>query len=720
MSISSGGIFTYKEGTGFKQLLNYPVPLFSVCVADRGSNLWFCFAGAGLGVLNSRTNKLSLVISADEGTGNLIRLRNGIYADKGGMIWIGTKGYGLLTLNYNAHLFHHTDQSSVYSLMESGDGRVMVNSGGYMFKYLNPATGDYEDTIPAGKVSVPQLVDREGRQWFSDDVRLVCFDPLTKEKKFFPLPFTKTNGTYSLVSDVKEDIQGKIWLGTSDGLLCLNENKISWELYRNDPGDRSSLSFNSIFSLCFDPVEPTLYLWIGTNGGGLNRMDLVTGKFKRYSVKDGLPNAVIYGILNDNANNLWMSTNKGLSCFNLAKQSFRNYEVKDGLQGNEFNYHASLRTKKGILFFGGVNGYNYFDPAEITSNPVPPKIVITDLRVRNKSVGINEPNSPLKNTIYLEKKIVLPYEDNMITFEFAALDFVAPERNQYKYKMQGFDKDWVNSGNIHVATYTNLDPGTYTFRVKGSNKDEVWNEEGTSIQLIIIPPWYKTWWFRSLLVLIFASTIYFVYRYRLNQTLKLHAIRNSIAKDLHDEIGSNLSNISIFSEVAQQRKGTANETAPLLQKISEYSHVSMTAMSDIVWMINARNDAFENIISRMRSLAAEVFEAKNYALHLHFDEQLNQLSLNMEQRKNFYLIYKEAINNIAKYAHCKNVWITLKKENTSIILIVKDDGIGFDRNGQNHGNGLYNMQKRAEVLKGKLTVDSATSKGTSVHLGFTC
>ncbi|MES1214028.1 MAG: ATP-binding protein, partial [Bacteroidota bacterium] len=157
---------------------------------------------------------------------------------------------------------------------------------------------------------------------------------------------------------------------------------------------------------------------------------------------------------------------------------------------------------------------------------------------------------------------------------------------------------------------------------------------------------------------------------------------------------------------------------PILQKISEYSQVSMAAMSDIVWMINARNDAFENIISRMRNLAAEIFEAKNYALHLHFDEQLQQLTLNMEQRKNFYLIYKEAINNVAKYADCHNVWITLKKENNAILLIVKDDGIGFTMNGQSKGNGLYNMQKRTEVLKGKLTIDSIIGKGTTIQLLF--
>ena len=415
-----------------------------------------------------------------------------------------------------------------------------------------------------------------------------------------------------------------------------------------------------------------------------------------------------------------MSTNKGLSCFNPAKQIFKNYEEKDGLQSNEFNHNAFLRTSKGILFFGGVNGYNYFDPAEILSNPVAPKVVITDLRIRNRSLEVSQPGSPLQSAIYLAKNITLPYSDNMITFEFAALDFTAPEKNQYKFKLDGFDEDWVNAGNTNATTYTNLDPGTYTFRVKGSNKDEVWSEDEASIQLIITPPWYKTWWFISFVVLTIIAIVYSIYKYRLSEALKLHAIRNSIARDLHDEIGSNLSNISIFSEVAQEQKGTAAETEPILKKINEYSRVSMTAMSDIVWMINARNDGFDNIISRMRSLAAEIFEAKNYTLHLNFDEQLNKLSLDMEQRKNFYLIYKEAINNVAKYANCKNVWISLQRGGNTIRLVVKDDGIGFNSKVQNKGNGLYNMEKRAETLNGKLKIESGQGMGTLVQLTFSC
>ena len=714
------GIYKLKDGIVTEQILNYPLFPAKKAFTDKEGNIWLSQT-TGLGVYHIKTGKFSFIVPEDETTQTLLGLLNSASADQSGMIWIGTTGYGLLTLNSEAFNFHHTERASVFSFSERDDGRILINCGGDELKVLDLSLGSYIDTLPLKDAKTYYEKELKSRRWYVQENVLYYNNPTTGERKNYPLPLKLSEGNYGSVSDIKEDVNGKVWLGTiTDGLLCFDRVSNKWTSFKNDPKDKNSLSFNSIFTLCFDPAEPTKYLWVGTNGGGLNRMSLSTNQFIRYSVKNGLPNDVVYGILPDNSNNLWMSTNKGLSCFTPSKQSFKNYEEKDGLQSNEFNHGVYLRTKKGILLFGGVNGYNYFDPAAITSNPVAPKIVITDLRIKNQIVNVNEPGSPLKNAVYLEKKIVLPYSDNMITFEFAAMDFAAPDKNQYKFRLVGFDGDWINAGNNNTTTYTNLDPGTYTFKVKGSNKDEVWNEEGVSIQLVITPPWYKTWWFRVLIGLAIIGIIYFVYKYRLKQALKLHAIRNSIARDLHDEIGSNLSNISIFSEVAQQQNGTAAETEPILKKINEYARVSMTSMSDIVWMINARNDSFENIITRMRSLAAEIFEAKNYTLHLNFDERLNELSLNMEQRKNFYLIYKEAINNVAKYASCKNVWISLQKDGNNIRLEVKDDGVGFSVNTHHKGNGLYNMEKRAETLNGKLKIESKKDDGTTVELIFNC
>jgi signal transduction histidine kinase len=442
-----------------------------------------------------------------------------------------------------------------------------------------------------------------------------------------------------------------------------------------------------------------------------------TGKFQRFLVKNGLPNNVVYGILPDDNGNLWMSTNNGLSCFDPGSQKFRNFDVKDGLQSNEFNHDAFVKDEQGRMYFGGVNGFNYFDPKDVSINPNVPNVVITDLKINNKSVSDIREYALVSKAVYLNEKIRIPYDQNMIIFEFAALDFSAPMKNQYQYKLEGFNDNWINSYNTHTATYTNLDPGTYVFRVKGSNKDGIWNEDGAALTITILPPWYGTWWFRTLMVLTFLLAVYAIYRYRLQQALNLVAVRNRIATDLHDEIGSNLSNISIFSNVAQQIHDNEKNVS-LLKKISEYSQASQESMSDIVWMINPDNDRFENIMTQMRRYAAEIFEAINCKFIISFDEKLNGIKLNMDERKNLYLIYKEAINNLAKYSGCSQVSIELKLYKGQIIMVLKDNGRGFDLKAVGKGNGLTNMRKRAEMLKGRLTINTSPGNGTEIELNF--
>lgn len=711
-------------------------------------------------------NKTTAWIKSDDPKYNLmVNSTNCLYEDRSGNIWVGTSGYGLLKYNARANKFHHTDNVSINWMREDNNGNILIIKRDDVVWVFNKKTASYIKKIPDSNSIAKEkfsivgieaiLQDRDGTYsiakqnflhyddntkkyefptfnkafcfplyndnddilWMGTNDAFARFNKKTKQFTYYPYPVHTDNLPYKFTEAVHQQNDSILWLGTIDGLLRFNKNTGEWKQFKNNPANTSSLSFDLIFSLCADPIYPGKYLWIGTNGGGLNRFDFTAEKFLHYSTKDGLPNDVIYGVLSDDDGNLWISTNKGLSKFNLKTKKFQNYETKDGLQSNEFNRYAFCKTKNGTLFFGGVNGFNYFNPRELSNNNTVPNIIITDLKIGNKPVTVHNKENLLQKPAYLTEKIKLKYEYNMISFDFAAMDFSQPEKNLYQYKLEGFDKEWIQSGTYHSATYTNLDPGTYTFRVKGSNSDGVWNEAGTSIQLIILPPWYMTWWFRAALMVMILSAAYGLYRFRLSQALKLQAVRNRIASDLHDEIGSNLSNISIFSNVAQQ-KAKATDDTTLLQKISEYTQTSMDAMSDIVWMINASNDRFENIIVRMRSLAAEVFEVTQTTLYLHFDEKLNYIKLNMEERKNFYLIYKEAINNIAKYANCKDVWIEMKLNQNKIILNIKDNGKGFNTISNSNGNGLFNMKKRAELLKGKLEVTSNTDEGTSIKLCF--
>lgn len=301
-----------------------------------------------------------------------------------------------------------------------------------------------------------------------------------------------------------------------DGLRRFDRSTGLFKSYRNDPNDRFSLSHNVVRAICDDPFAPEKFLWIGTAGGGLNRFDVAAEKFTHFTTKDGLPNMVIYAILSDEAGHLWMSTNHGLSRFNPRTFAFKNFDVKTGLQDNEFNSCSYFKSESGELFFGGINGFNAFYPADIRENSHIPPVVITDFRIFNESVAPGM-HSPLEMSISEAEKITLRHDQKVFSFEFAALDFTDPAKNQYAYKMENFDEDWQQAGTNYSATYTNLDPGEYTFRVKGSNNDGVWNDEGTAINITILPPWWQTWWAYSLFTLLALAALYFLRRYELNR-----------------------------------------------------------------------------------------------------------------------------------------------------------------------------------------------------------
>lgn len=310
----------------------------------------------------------------------------------------------------------------------------------------------------------------------------------------------------------------------------------------------------------------------------------------------------------------------------------------------------------------------------------------------------------------------MSYKQNVITFEFAALNYLHPEKNLYAYKLEPFNKDWVyTDASKRFANFTNLDPGEYILKVKGSNNDGLWNPVEASLKLIITPPFWQTWWFRAVLLMAVALAVYGFYRYRLRHILKLQNIRNKIAADLHDDIGSTLNSISVYSEVA--KKDPARQTHAL-NMIGESSRKVIDAMSDIVWTINPENDGFEKVILRMRSLSYNLLKAKKIDFIFKADENLNDIKLSLEARRNFYLIFKEVLNNLVKYSRAGRVSISLESKSNTLTLLIRDDGVGFDIAQKYNGNGLINMKKRAIEMNGQLIIDSGADIGTSILLIF--
>jgi ligand-binding sensor domain-containing protein/tRNA A-37 threonylcarbamoyl transferase component Bud32 len=447
-----------------------------------------------------------------------------IYKDRSGILWIGTEG-GLERLdrgNNKCTRFTFGGSSinlandRIMSILEDRNENLWIGTfinGLYCFdrKKKRFAHLQSNPSIPRSFINdhINTIYeDRSGNIWVGSPAGLNRYDPRTEIFTCHEnLPGKKGCLSHNYVNVIYEDHAGALWIGTKGGLNLYQPESGTFTHWKADPNDPKSLTNDNVSSIHED--RPGIF-WIGTWGGGLNRFDRESGTFKHYLEKDGLPNEIIYSILSDEDGNLWLSTNKGIAKFDLEKETFKNYDVGDGLQSNEFNSGAYYKSEDGEMFFGGINGFNAFYPRKITDNPHIPPIVITDFQVFGEPVTIGA-KSLLKESVIETEEIRLPPGITVFSFDFTALDFSNPKKNKYAYKMEKFDKDWnYRDSSRRYVTYTNLNPGKYVFRVKGSNNDGAWNEQGRAIKIIIIPPISKTWWFRLLMAIAFAGVSYVV------------------------------------------------------------------------------------------------------------------------------------------------------------------------------------------------------------------
>jgi ligand-binding sensor domain-containing protein len=419
--------------------------------------VWIGTWGGGLNRFNRKTGQFSRFVNDPRNPHSLSHDRvRSILVDHAGTLWVGTDD-GLNRFNRNTEQFIRFDY-----------GPPALQSFGY-----NTINVVYEDPFSPGTL------------WIGTNggglVRHVISEGAGTDRKqervtrFTNDPDNPNALGSSAVSSIYVDHSGTLWVGTKKGLYRFDRTTERFTRFVHDPAHPRSLSHDAVQSIYESTAshEGTRTLWVGTRGG-LNKFDCDTGQFTHYTEKDGLPSAVIFGILEDSHGRLWLSTNKGLSRFDPTANppAFRNYDVTDGLQSNEFGDGASYKSSSGEMFFGGINGFNFFHPDSIKDNSYVPPVVITDFQIFNKSPKIGGKDSPLQQHISETEKIVLSYKQSVFSFEFAALDYTAPEKNRYAYKMEGVDRDWNEVGTRRFATYTNLDPGEYVFRVRGSKEKQ--------------------------------------------------------------------------------------------------------------------------------------------------------------------------------------------------------------------------------------------------------
>ncbi|KAA3613757.1 MAG: hypothetical protein DWQ05_15885 [Calditrichaeota bacterium] len=531
---------------------------------------------------------------------------------------------------------------------------------------------------------------------------------------------TKGNHWVTTMLAATEEGQNIFWLGTyHHGLVKFDPVEETSVYFQNDPDDPASIPTNGILSLS-ESTDGSL--WIGTRGFGLVRMDEQENgraRFTQFSVKDGLPDNVIYGILQDESGIIWLSTDRGLSRFNPRSMKFKNYNTDDGLQSNEFNLGAFFKDSRGSLFFGGNHGFNSFVPSDFTDYR-PPQVMLTKFRKFGRVVELEKPLHELK-------EIRLNSRENFFGFEFVALHFKDPKRNEYAYKLEGFDKDWVHIGNKRQANYTNLDPGEYTFRVKAANRDCIWNEKGASIEVRILPSFWQTPLFFILTIVLFTSILYGLHWTRLRINVRRavsfaeekERIQKKIMQDFHDEFGGRISNISRLSKIASSGlESNKLDRAKTLQKIAKNADRLYKEQRELLWELNPENNSLSELIDQLKSYSEELFDSTNIAFQLtgNFDAWM-AVQLTSEWRQHLFRIFKEGMHNIFKHArNCENVVLDIRCKDAHLEIKLEDDGPGFNAATGSKGNGLKSMASRAAEIGAIFEILQNDNMGTTIFV----
>ena len=584
--------------------------------------------------------------------------------DRAGFLWLGVAG-GITRVDPRARKLH--------------------NFKGF---FSQPKRGNKVMTV---------LESRDGTIWFGANAEgLFRLLPGAARPEHIALPpeVLYPNSRDLFVQRIAEDTLGRLWMATNRGLVRYNPSDGEARAFQV-PGEKAAYSTYSVL------VAHTGSIWVMCHRM-LVEMDY-TGKILRsYDKEKGILAAMGVFLQEDKLGNIWFNSDYLLHCLDPRTGKFTYYSQADGLFSNAPT-DAFSRMPNGEIFVGFQNAFNFFDPARLRRNATPPPVVITSIRVLNDEASLDRP-------------LVLLPGQNMLTIEFAALNFSQPERNRYAYKLEGFDRDW-NYTDRPVAIYTNLDGGRYTLRLKAANNDGVWNEEGATLAFEVIPPLYRRWYFYLALALVLAAAIWAVSWYRHQQRRRLEQFRERLARDLHDEMGSTLSSIRFFSDFAQtQIQAAKPEALPVLQRISQSATSLSESMQDIIWAMKTRREHLEDMASRMTEFGLRLLEARGIQFKSSIDEHFPIRNLSPEQRRNVYLIFKEALNNAVKYARCSEVELVFRMGKDGLLLAITDNGQGFDPQAPETGNGLQNMRQRAREIGGDLYIESTPGKGSSVQL----
>jgi ligand-binding sensor domain-containing protein/two-component sensor histidine kinase len=500
----------------------------------------------------------------------------------------------------------------------------------------------------------------------------------------------------------REDRAGNLWIGRwLGGLSRYRNGHDEWIIPPDDPG-------GTIFALFLDHAGR---LWAGTTRRGLLRIDDPTAdhpEIRVYNTHEGLSSNDVRAITEDHFGRIYFWTGRGVDRLNPDTGTIRHYTEADGLITTGADNNVAMCDRQGRLWFG-LNGLSRLDP-EPDRPPQPPPIRITKLKIR----GVDYPVSELGETNL--SGFELQPNENQIQIEFASLNFALGDVIRYQYKFDGVDPDWSPATDSRSVNFPRLPSGRYRFRVRAVNADGLVSATPAVISMRLLPPIWTRWWFVLTALSLATYAVFLVYRYRVRHLLELERVRTRIATDLHDDIGSSLTQIAIMSEVARKQSDHQSADEPLVH-IANLSRELVDSMSDIVWAINPKRDHLVDLTQRMRRFVNDVLEAADIEVTFTAPQHASDTALSADVRREVFLIFKESVNNIVRHAQCRHVEVLVDLRSDELLVELRDDGLGFQvHETTNHGHGLVSMRERALRLGGELDVGSESGKGTTLRL----
>lgn len=738
---TSKGLTVYNENSKQTRLFrSNPADQYSISAGfvsslniDSTGQLWIGTDGGGISKLNTRQKKFLLIKNHPEDKNSLSdNFVKSILKDKKGRLWIGVrKGlnkYDPISKKWKVYRYqkaaNDANDNLVLEIYEDSDGKLWIGHIAGLSSF-DPQNENFTNYPPKGLANDEKFGIHEILELNKDTLLIAAWTGIyvfKKTSKTFEAVTGYNNGRtlrgipfYALANP----FPGEYWAGTLDsGIYVLNENLKIIKHFKAGGRKANSLSGSSIKS--FLKAGNSIYI-ATTNGLSLYRPQ--SNDFENYDERDGFANAFFYGVLSDDNGNLWLSHNKGLSRFTPSNKKVVNYSINDGLQSAEFNTGAYFKDYEGKLYFGGIGGVTVFHPDSIRTENTLPKVVLNDFKKFDQSVDL-----PLsfENTQSLE----LDYSDKVFSFQFFLTDFTNVEKNRFAYKLEGFESEWIYTERRREVRYTNIEDGEYIFRVKAANADGVWNEEGLAVKISISPPFWKQSWFIILSVIIVGGAYGGIVRYVASRKLKkkieeleraqlVAKERTRISRDLHDEIGAQVTQITLFGEILKRETVKGGKPSETIDNITETSRRIAESLDNVVWAVNPDNDTIENFAGYLEQYISKTLEHAGIACRIDIPSEMPDFMMAADLRHNLLMVIKELINNIIKHANADMVEFSINQQENILSIILSDNGKGFtESEARVFGNGLKNMKNRIEHCGGNIRLLGNTNGGSTARIAI--